>query len=156
MEALRDKDNFLIYEGYKIELGIKDGVGSGWFIYSEDGNVCAFINNGNYEVVEFDLTDKPSDYEPKKYRYVNGKFEPNGDWIPEKSIKELINELTQRINTVSENLTNQYLEIKSRLDATSNVAEEAQEALCDIDKTYNQRFSEIEDALCELSKMVGG
>ena len=153
MEALRDKDKFLVYEGATIALGIKDGFGTGWFIYADDGSVRAFIKDDGYEVVSFDITDKPSDYEPKKYRFINGKFEPSGMWTPERTLKELIEELKQQVNDFSNDILTQYSSIKAQL---ITVTDEIQEALCDADEAYNKKIADVEEALCELSEVVGG
>ena len=35
-----------------------------------------------------------------------------------------------------------------------NIEAIAEEALCDIDKAYDQRVSDVEEALCEISEMM--
>jgi len=161
MQALRDKNYFLIHEAPHIEKTIRDGVGYGWYLYAEDGSERAFVEDDYYQIVEFDPSDKPGDYEPKKYFYKNDHFEPNGNWTPEKTVGELVKIMQSAVEALQESLddktvaTRQLISnVGNKADEASDTAAEAQEALCDIDETYNARIADLEEAICELSAML--
>ncbi len=47
-------------------------------------------------------------------------------------------DIVEKINEIDSNITTQ------------------EEALCDVDSTYTERLAQVEEALCELSELVGG
>lgn len=137
MKALKTTDNFLLFEAYDIRFGKLDEYEPDvekWGMYDADGNVMLYAIDNDFTVVEFDPADKPEDYAEGKYFFIDGKFVLNPDWQePPLPIEEQVKVNTEDIAIV----------------ATS--AEESEEALCDLDESYNQRLADIEEALCELS-----
>lgn len=86
------KDNFFVAdEATKIEFGIYDEPFEKWALFDENGAVMYYVIDDGYAVVDYNEADKPEDYVPGKYMYIDGEFVPNPDWIePEPSIEEKV------------------------------------------------------------------
>ena len=82
MKALKDSNNVLLFEAFDIRFGKLDEYEPDvdkWGMYDAEGNIQLYAI-GDFSVVEFDPADKPEDYEPGKYFFVNGEFVLNPDW----------------------------------------------------------------------------
>ena len=83
IKALRDQNNFLIFEAPEIRFGKLDEYEPDqdkWGLYDENGNIMLYAIDNDFEVVEFDPADKPEDYVSGKYFFIDGEFVLNPDW----------------------------------------------------------------------------
>ena len=146
MKALKTQDNFLLFEAYDIRFGkldehdIDSQTGEPiekWGMYNEDGNVLLYAIDNNFEVVEFDPADKPEDYVPYKYYFIDGQFVLNEDYVE----PPLPTEEQVRINTED-------------IAVVTQMAEDGEEAMCDMDEAYDARVSALEEQIGELQEML--
>ena len=140
MKALKDENNFLLFEADNILYGKLDASEPDvdkWGMYDGEGNILLYAIDNNYSVVEFNPADKPEDYVEGKYFYINGEFILNPDWVePPLPIEDRVTQLQEDIAIVAQS------------------AEDSEEALCDLDEIVAQRLADIEEALCELAELL--
>lgn len=101
MKGLIDAMGFIEYKAPRIEVGfvdINEPDVEKWALYDEDNNIMFFVlKNDYYSIIDFDETLKPADYEPCKYKYINGEFVLNPDWVsPPIPIKEQVELLVEQ------------------------------------------------------------
>lgn len=141
MKGLLNTQEFIDFEASKIEVGIFDEPDILKFaLFNSDDKLMHYVFKGDddyYSIIDFDESTKPADYEPYKYKYINGEFVLNPDWVePPMPIEEQVSNLAESV---------EELEI---------ISAESEEALCDIDLSYSQRIADIEEALCELAELL--
>lgn len=158
MKALRDQTNILVHEGYNIVANTDPEKDCAWLIYAEDNTVRTYVQDDNYDVVEFDETDKPEDYEPGKYLFIDGEFVPNGQFNPEKSVKQVIEEMEQSIDNLNTKIDNKAAELNNNIQSVDSASQQRaadlEEALIDVDETYDGKVADLEEAICELGEIV--
>ena len=123
--------------------------------WSDEEHVQAYTQDDEYDVVEFDETIKPQDYEPGKYLFVDGQFVPNGDFVPDTTVKKALEDMNANINGLDQKITEKSSELQGNIDNVSSTAaqraDEIEEALCDVDETYGAKIDELENAIHDLT-----
>lgn len=92
------KNDFIVFEAPRIELGIYDEPFEKWALMDENGKIMMYAVNDDFELIEYDESKKPADYEPYKYFFTGGEFTINDKRpTPVKSDSERIVELEAEI-----------------------------------------------------------
>lgn len=162
MKALRDQRNYLRHMAPRIDRDESSSSSYDWILYGDDGSIRAYVEDDDYELVEFDDADLPEDYFEDKYWLIDGEFVVDPQWgTPAPSFKyqiEVVKQSVARANQAISDADNAIASIRSQVVSVDSKYEdimtEAEEALCDIDESISERISEIEEALVELAEMM--
>lgn len=156
MNALVTQEYVIKYEADHI---LMENDPNRWVGFTSNDDVLFTTEDDNYTLVEYDEADKPADFVPEKYKYIDGEFVVNpdygkGDQSVNTKLAEMDAKFTDGYNKVSDDIkqTNDTVNAINS-DLQGRIAEE-EEALCDLDKTDSTRLNDIEEALCELAELI--
>lgn len=162
MKALRDQRNYLRHMAPRIDRDESSSSSYDWILYGDDGSIRAYVEDDDYELVEFDDADLPEDYFEDKYWFIDGEFVVDPQWgTPAPSFKyqiEVVKQSLAQANQAISDANNMITSVRSQVASVDSkyedITAEAEEALCDIDEAISERISEIEEALVELAEMM--
>ncbi len=158
MKGLKTQNNRVLHVAEKIVWNEAESV---WELYYNDTLMSGKTIDDNYSVVEFDEAELPEVFVPYKYIFEDGHFVADPDFDSTPPMKFQLNQIEQSVQSAKNDIQNNVRSISNNQSKINEVDEEndeislsLEEALCDIDETYNARLGEIEDAICEIAEAL--